>query len=80
MAADLESWVSLYVCLVLSILLIIARLFLRRWRQQGFTRGDYWCMLAAVFILARLIGNHYLLVYGSTRSRTIRLYTARIEN
>jgi hypothetical protein len=80
LATDPESWVSLYVCLVLSILLIIARLFLRRWRQQGFTRGDYWCMLASVLILARLIANHYLLVYGSTRSMTLRLHTARIEH
>ncbi|KAH7394025.1 hypothetical protein DE146DRAFT_115018 [Phaeosphaeria sp. MPI-PUGE-AT-0046c] len=68
MTTDLQSWVSLYVCLILSIILIAVRLFLRRWRQQAFTRGDYWCILAAIFVLGRLIGNHFLLLYGSTRT------------
>jgi hypothetical protein len=64
-----ESWISLYVCLLLSLALIFVRLFLRRWRQQTFTRGDYWCMVAGVLVLARLITNHYLLIYNSTRSK-----------
>jgi hypothetical protein len=65
---DPSSWDSLYVCLIFSIALIIIRLGLRLFRRQSFTRGDYWCMTAAVFILARLVANHFLLVYGSTRS------------
>jgi hypothetical protein len=68
MAKDPSSWDSLYVCLVFSIALIILRLGLRCFRRQSFTRGDYWCMTAAVFTLARLVANHFLLVYGSTRS------------
>jgi hypothetical protein len=69
MAENTQSWVSLYVCLVLSIVLIILRLFLRRLRVQSLTSGDYWCIATVVFILARLIANHYLLVYGSTRRK-----------
>lgn len=76
MAIDLQSWISLYVCLVLSLLLIAVRLVLRRVRGQSFTRGDCWCLATAVFILARLISNHYLLVYGSTRSKHRSFLTA----
>jgi hypothetical protein len=65
---DPGSWDSLYVCLIFSIALIITRLGLRLFRRQSFTRGDYWCMTTAVLILARLVANHFLLVYGSTRS------------
>jgi hypothetical protein len=67
MAEDTQSWISLYVCLILSVVFIIARLYLRRLRHQSFTHGDYWCIATAVFILARLVGNHVLLIYGSTR-------------
>lgn len=67
MAEDSESTVSMWVCLMLAVALIAARLGLRRWRGQGFTRGDYWCLGAAVCILGRLLANHFLLLYGSTR-------------
>ena len=67
MAVDVQSSVSMWVCLVLSIVLLVARGLLRRIRGQRFTPGDYWCFAAAVFILGRLLGNYYLLVYGSTR-------------
>ncbi|KAF1920515.1 hypothetical protein BDU57DRAFT_17421 [Ampelomyces quisqualis] len=70
MADDSDSWVALYVCLILALTLIATRLFLRRLRHQSFSRGDYWCMAAAVFILTRLVANHFLLVYGSTRTLT----------
>ncbi|KAF2827316.1 hypothetical protein CC86DRAFT_393481 [Ophiobolus disseminans] len=66
--ADIQSWVSLWVCLVLALVLIAIRLILRRFRGQAFTRGDSWCMVTAGFILARLISNHILLLYGSTRT------------
>ncbi|KAF2024699.1 hypothetical protein EK21DRAFT_78130 [Setomelanomma holmii] len=68
MVIDYQSWISLYVCLVLSMLLIVVRLILRKVRGQKFTGGDYWCIITFVFILTRLIANHYLLVYGSTRT------------
>jgi amino acid permease len=68
---DSSSWDSLYVCLMISIALIIIRLSLRLFRRQSFTRGDYWCITCAVFIVARLVANHFLLVYGSTRSTLI---------
>jgi hypothetical protein len=70
-ANDPRSWDSLYVCLILSIALIILRLGLRYFRRQSFTRGDCWCMTAAIFILARLVANHFLLVLGSTRSMLV---------
>lgn len=73
MTNEAESWISLYVCLVLSLALLLVRLALRRWRQQSFTRGDYWCMVTATLVLARLITNHYLLLYDSTRSKQISL-------
>ncbi|KAH7085524.1 hypothetical protein BKA63DRAFT_19450 [Paraphoma chrysanthemicola] len=79
MAFDYVSWVSLYVCLVLSLLLIVVRLVLRRVRGQSFTRGDYWCLATAVFILIRLIANHYLLIYGSTRTLSNDLRKFLIE-
>jgi hypothetical protein len=75
MTNEAESWASLYVCLVLSLALILVRLFLRRWRQQTFTRGDYWCIATATLVLARLITNHYLLLYDSTRSEDINFLT-----
>jgi hypothetical protein len=67
MADDTPSWISLYVCLILSIVFIVLRLSLRRLRAQSLTSGDYWCITTVVFILARLVTNHFLLVYGSTR-------------
>ena len=66
--ADILSWASLWICLVLALVIIVVRIVLRRLRGQGFTPGDYWCMATAGFVLARLISNHFLLVYGSTRS------------
>jgi hypothetical protein len=71
MANGIESWIALYVCLILSLVLILLRLCLRRLRQQSLTRGDYWCMAVAVFISARLVTNHYLLLFGSTRSKHV---------
>ncbi|KAL6705001.1 hypothetical protein ACN47E_007404 [Coniothyrium glycines] len=65
---DLQSSVSMWVCLLLSVILVSVRLSLRRWRGQKFLRGDFWCVCAAVLIVARLVGNHLLVVYGSTRT------------
>ncbi|CAO2652984.1 Nn.00g023950.m01.CDS01 [Neocucurbitaria sp. VM-36] len=67
MAGDSQSSVPMWICLMLSVALIAARLALRRFRAQGFTRGDYWCLGAAVCIMGRLLANHFLLLYGSTR-------------
>lgn len=64
---DTQSSVSMWVCLMLSVGLIAVRLALRRLRRQNFTHGDYWCMVAVVPILGRLLANHFLLLYGSTR-------------
>lgn len=69
MMVDSQSLVSMWVCLILSIVFIAIRGLLRRLRGQSFTRGDYWCFSAAAFILGRLLANHFLLLYGSTRSR-----------
>ncbi|KAI8931531.1 hypothetical protein NX059_011188 [Plenodomus lindquistii] len=67
MAVDFQSSVSMWVCLMLSIALIAIRQVLRRVRKQSFTRGDYWCLSAAFFILGRLLVNYFLLRYRSTR-------------
>ncbi|KAH9879479.1 hypothetical protein IAQ61_001297 [Plenodomus lingam] len=67
MALDSQSTVSMWVCLMLSVALIFIRQVLRRVRGQSVTRGDYWCLSAAIFILGRLLANHFLLLYGSTR-------------
>ncbi|KAH3963916.1 hypothetical protein HBH70_223460 [Parastagonospora nodorum] len=64
---ELSAWVSHYLCLFLSLVLIIARLILRRKQQQTFTSGDYWCITAGFSILIRLVAHHYVLSYGSTR-------------
>jgi hypothetical protein len=71
MANGNESWIALYVCLIVSLVLILLRLCLRRLRHQKLTRGDYWCVVVAVFILARLVANHFLLLFGSTRSKLV---------
>ncbi|TKX25276.1 hypothetical protein C1H76_2509 [Elsinoe australis] len=60
--------VTTYVCLPLGILLIVARIVLRLFRQQKITQGDCWCIAASVFILVRLVTNVFLLKYGSTRT------------
>ncbi|KAF1843520.1 uncharacterized protein K460DRAFT_378648 [Cucurbitaria berberidis CBS 394.84] len=57
----------MWVCLVVSVALIVARLALRKVRGQKITHGDYWCLCAAVSIVGRLLANHFLLIYGSTR-------------
>ncbi|KAH7068445.1 hypothetical protein FB567DRAFT_457363 [Paraphoma chrysanthemicola] len=68
MAIDVQSTVSMWVCLMLALVLIVTRLALRRWRKQGFTHGDGWCMCSAALIVARLVANHLLISYGSTRT------------
>ncbi|KAF1928247.1 uncharacterized protein M421DRAFT_157070 [Didymella exigua CBS 183.55] len=67
MAMDPLSSISLWVCLLLSVALVVLRISFRLWRKQRLIRGDYWCLLAALFTVARLVANYYLLVYGSTR-------------
>jgi hypothetical protein len=67
MATDELSAIPMWVCLLLSVALIAFRIGFRLWRTQRLIRGDYWCLLAAVFTVARLVANYYLLVYGSTR-------------
>lgn len=64
---DPQSTVSMWFCLLFSVILIVVRLGLRRWRRQRFLRGDFWCICAAILIVARLVGNHLLVLYGSTR-------------
>ncbi|KAJ4411547.1 hypothetical protein N0V91_001332 [Didymella pomorum] len=67
---DPLSSIPMWVCLLLSVTLIVVRIGFRLWRKQRLIRGDYWCLLAALFTIARLVGNYYLLVYGSTRVLT----------
>ncbi|KAF2847480.1 hypothetical protein T440DRAFT_491921 [Plenodomus tracheiphilus IPT5] len=57
----------MWVCLMLSVALIALRQVLRKFRGQRTTPGDYWALSAAVFIVGRLLANHFLLLYGSTR-------------
>lgn len=57
----------MWVCLLLSVALIAIRIGFRLLKKQSLQRGDYWCMLAGFFTVARLAANYYLLVYGSTR-------------
>lgn len=63
----------MWVCLLLSVALIAVRVGFRLWKKQRLIRGDYWCLLAALFTVARLVANYYLLIYGSTRSRSVAL-------
>lgn len=79
---DPQSTVSMWLCLSLSVGLVGVRLCLRRWRRQVFLRGDFWCVCAALLIVARLVGNHLLVVYGSTRilSAQRRLVLIEPEN
>ncbi|KAJ4373451.1 hypothetical protein N0V86_007590 [Didymella sp. IMI 355093] len=67
MSTDPLSSIPMWVCLLLSVALIALRISFRLWRKQRLIRGDYWCLLAAVFTVARLVANYYLLIYGSTR-------------
>jgi hypothetical protein len=64
---DQLSSIPMWICLLLSVALIATRIAARLWRKQCLIRGDYWCMLAVVFTVARLVANYYLLIYGSTR-------------
>lgn len=73
MAMDPLSSIPMWVCLLLSVALIVVRIGFRLWRKQHLIRGDCWCLLAAAFTVARLAANYYLLVYGSTRSTLLSL-------
>jgi hypothetical protein len=68
MPTDTLSAIPMWVCLLLSVALIAIRIGFRLWKKQRLISGDYWCLLAAAFIVARLVANYYLLIYGSTRS------------
>ncbi|KAH7394294.1 hypothetical protein BKA66DRAFT_411034 [Pyrenochaeta sp. MPI-SDFR-AT-0127] len=57
---------SLWVCNGISIFLFIVRLVLRKIRQQRFNAGDYWTMSAGVFLIARVVVSHYILLHGTT--------------
>ncbi|KAM0817900.1 hypothetical protein AB5N19_03707 [Seiridium cardinale] len=67
---DLGTMVSMWVCSTAALIFVATRIFLRLWSGQRFLKGDYWCMAAAVFITIRLVANHFLLLYGSTRTLT----------
>ncbi|KAF2626693.1 hypothetical protein BU25DRAFT_343408 [Macroventuria anomochaeta] len=67
MPNDPLSSISMWVCLLLSVALIVVRIGFRLWRKQRLIHGDYWCLLAALFTIMRLATNYYLLIYGSTR-------------
>ncbi|KAH7073172.1 hypothetical protein FB567DRAFT_583856 [Paraphoma chrysanthemicola] len=63
MATDAKS---LWICNGIAIALFIARIILRKVKKQAFNAGDYWTMGASVFLIARVVVSHYILLHGTT--------------
>ncbi|KAH8649010.1 hypothetical protein BGZ61DRAFT_469630 [Ilyonectria robusta] len=61
---------SLWVCNSLALILFISRLSLRKWRRQDFTKGDYWTMTAAVWVIVRMTISYPILKYGTSLALT----------
>ncbi|KAK6352912.1 hypothetical protein TWF696_004909 [Orbilia brochopaga] len=64
---------SLNVCYPLSLVLLLLRLGLRKWRKERWNHGDTWSLLAMLFIVTRLIIMNIAMAYGSV------LYAATSE-
>ncbi|KAF3171963.1 hypothetical protein TWF788_009572 [Orbilia oligospora] len=61
---------SLWVCNGLAFLLFLLRLGFRKYRQEKFNLGDLWTALAAVFMIVRVVCQHFILKYGTVTTIT----------
>ncbi|KAH7302939.1 hypothetical protein B0I35DRAFT_321850, partial [Stachybotrys elegans] len=56
----------LWVCNSLALVLFISRLSLRKLRRQDFTKGDYWTMTVAVWVIVRMAISYPILKHGTS--------------
>ncbi|KAK6351495.1 hypothetical protein TWF718_004655 [Orbilia javanica] len=61
---------SLWACNGIAFLLFMLRLGFRKYRQEKFNLGDLWTALAAVFMIVRVVCQHYILKYGTVTTIT----------
>ncbi|KAH7303764.1 hypothetical protein B0I35DRAFT_364319 [Stachybotrys elegans] len=61
---------SLWVCNSLALVLFITRLSLRKLRRQDFTKGDYWTMTVAVWVIVRMAISYPILKHGTSLALT----------
>ena len=64
-AENLQTIIIVYVFTWLGMLLMTARLILRRYRGQEWDLSDYMTMVCMVCLLARMSFIHVILVWGS---------------
>ncbi|KAK6511252.1 hypothetical protein TWF481_000173 [Arthrobotrys musiformis] len=61
---------SLFICTILSILILFLRIGLRLWHRESWNAGDTWSVIALAHIIARMVFSSYIMVWGTSFALT----------